>query len=115
MPSQAPDDKFFEQVAESTPLPSGPMRAPSKLKSRIYSALMLHEAETGTLASMTESKAAGFGLCVFEELVRISPVGESVKSLNICRVCHARALAERLENPPIYWPHCPYVKFQPEE
>jgi hypothetical protein len=27
-------------------------------------------------------------------------------------VCHARVLAERLEHAPIYWPHCPYVRFQ---
>jgi len=39
-------------------------------------------------------------------------VGETVKSLNICRVCHARVLAEHLENAPIYWGGCPYVEFK---
>jgi hypothetical protein len=32
--------------------------------------------------------------------------------MNPCQVCHARMLAEHLDNAPIYWPHCPYVKFQ---
>ena len=70
------------------------------------------KAESGPLASLTESKARGGKLCVFEQLVRIAPLGETVKSLNICRVCHARVLAEHFENPPIYWSGCPYVRFK---
>ena len=57
-------------------------------------------------------KASGHDLCVFEELVRIAPVGEAAKCLNLCRVCHARMLGEKLEHPPIYWPNCPYVRFK---
>src|SRR5260370_6373484 len=63
------------------------------------------------LASLTQTRAAGYGLCFFEDLVRIAPTWEQVKSLNICRVCHARVLAEHLEKAPIYWPNCPYVNF----
>jgi hypothetical protein len=49
---------------------------------------------------------------VFEDLVQIAPVGESLKSRNPCRVCHARVLGENVEDAPIWWPHCPYVRFQ---
>jgi hypothetical protein len=112
MISQFSEEEFFERVAEAAELPSAPMKAPAKLKSRIYSTLALRQAATGPLASLTQSKAAGHGLCFFEELVRIAPAGEQVKSLNICRVCHARVLAENLERAPIYWPNCPYVRFQ---
>jgi hypothetical protein len=109
---QIPDEKFFEHVADEVQPSSEGVGAPSKLKARIYSALMLREAAAGPLASFSRTKAAGRHLCVFEELVRIAPVGEQVKSLNICRVCHARVLAENLDKAPIYWPNCPYVKFQ---
>jgi hypothetical protein len=107
-----PEEEFFGRLADAAQLPDEPVRAPAKLKSRIYSALMLREAATERLASVTECKAAGNGLCVFEELVRIAPVGEGAKSLNFCRLCHARILAEGMEKAPIYWPNCPYVKFQ---
>jgi len=109
---QVPEEEFFEQLGERAQLPCGPASAPSKLKSRIYSALALRQAATGLLASLTQSKNAGYELCVFEELVRIAPVGEGAKSLNICRVCHARVLAEHLEKAPIYWPNCPYAGYQ---
>jgi hypothetical protein len=91
---------------------SQPATAPSKLKSQIYSALMLRQAASGPLASLTQTRAFGHGLCFFEELVHITPAAERMKSLNICRVCHARVLAEHLEKAPIYRPNCPYVKFQ---
>ena len=69
--------------------------APAHLKAKVYSALMLKQAETGPLLSLTETRACGHELCVFEDLVRIAPVGEGAKSLNICRVCHARARRQR--------------------
>lgn len=112
MISQIPEEEFFERLAAATEVPAEPVTAPPRLKSRIYSALALCQAAAGPLASLTESRAAGHGLCVFEQLVRIAPVGERLKSLNICRVCHARVLAEQFERAPIYWRHCPYVKFQ---
>ena len=112
MTSRIPEEDFFERVAAGTELDPEPITASSKLKSQIYSTLTLRQAATGPLASLTQTKAAGRGLCFFEELVRIAPVGERLKSLNICRVCHARVLAEHLEKAAIYWPNCPYVKFQ---
>jgi len=87
-------------------------QASSRLKSRIYSKLVLAETGSGPLRSLTEVKADGRRLCVFEELVQISPVPEPVKAKNPCRVCHARLLGEYVEGAPIYWPHCPYVLFQ---
>jgi hypothetical protein len=112
MTSRIPEDEFFERVAVEEILYSQPAAAPSKLKSQIYSAVMLCQAASGPLASLTQTRASGHGLCFFEELVCIAPAGERMKSLNICRVCHARVLAEHLEKAPIYWPDCPYVKFQ---
>ena len=94
--------------AESAP----GVRASSRLKSRIFSALQQEQARTGPIRSLTRTKADGHRLCVFEELVQIAPVGEDLKSRNPCRVCHARVLGENVEDAPIWWPHCPYVKFQ---
>lgn len=87
-------------------------KAPSNLKSKIYSAVVQRQLHDGPLLSLSESKSSGRTLCVFEELVRIAPVGEPTKRLNFCRICHARVLGERLDNAPIYWSGCPYVQFQ---
>lgn len=87
-------------------------RAPSALKSRIYSMLVRKQQSQGPLAPLSRTKAAGYELCVFEDLVQIAPVGERLQSFNCCSVCHARVVAERFEEPPIWWPGCPYVKFQ---
>ena len=105
------DEEFFRAIADAGERYEA-LTAPSSLKARIYSALVSRQAETAPLMSFTELKACGQELCVFEELVRIAPVGEAVKSLNICRVCHARILAERTENPPIFWSGCPYVQLK---
>jgi len=86
--------------------------APSRLKSRIYSALLKRARADGPLLNLSEVKARGRRLCVFEELVQIVPVGEAAKQPNFCRVCHARILAENIENAPVYWPGCPYAQFQ---
>ena len=103
------DEEFFLRAAEGD---GSSEAAPSSLKSQIYSALVRRQAEAASLMSFTELKACGQELCIFEELVRIAPVGETVKTLNICRVCHARILAERIDNPPIYWSGCPYVRLK---
>jgi hypothetical protein len=105
------DDEFMEKIADAVDL-SEAERVPTRLKARLYSALVQEQAQTGPLMSLTETNAYGHELCVFEQLVRIAPVGERAKSLNICRVCHARALAEHLDKPPIYWSGCPYVEFK---
>jgi len=103
-----PDEEFIERIAGGVELTAEEV-APSRLKAKVYSALMQRQAATSPLMSLTETKACGHELCIFEELVRIAPVGEKAKSLNICRVCHARVLAERMGNAPIYWSGCPYV------
>jgi hypothetical protein len=105
-----PRDSFFEGLAEATETVLTP--APSRMKSRIYSALVLAAQQNAPLCTLHESKASGRGLCVFEELVRIAPLGEAAERVNWCRGCHARIAGEHLENAPIYWPNCPYVRFQ---
>ena len=87
-------------------------RVPSSLKARLYSALVREQQASGPLATLDDTVASGHALCVFEKLVQIAPVGESVKSRFYCQVCHARVLAESFDNAPIFWPHCPYVEFK---
>lgn len=58
------------------------LRAPPRLKSRIFSTLQLEQAREGSLRSLTDTAGDGGKLCVFETLVRIAPVGEPVKSFN---------------------------------
>jgi hypothetical protein len=106
-----PDDEFMEKIADAVEL-SESEQVPARLKARLYSALVQQQVQTGPLMSLTETNARGHQLCVFEQLVQIAPVSERAKSLNICRVCHARVLAEHLDNPPIYWNGCPYVEFK---
>lgn len=104
------DDEFMERIA-AVEL-NEPERAPADLKARLYSALVRQQAQTGRLMSLAETNARGRQLCIFEQLVRIAPLGDRAKSLNVCRVCHARVLAERIEHAPIYWNGCPYVEFK---
>ena len=106
------DDQIFERLARLELAETGKATAPPRLKAKIYSALMLRESAAGPLESLPQTKAAGRGLWVWEELVRIAPVGEKVKSLNLCGVCHARLLAERMEKAPLPWACCPYAEFQ---
>lgn len=103
------NEEWMEQLAERAEPAS--MAAPSKLKAKLYSRLVQAQAQSTGLATLSRSSKNGFGLCMFEKLVHIAPLGESVEKLNPCRVCLARVLAERIEHAPIYWPHCPYVRF----
>lgn len=112
MSSHNPTSDFFENLAAHAERFEPEARAASSLKSRIYSAMVRLQASSGPLLGLRECQVAGHGLCVFEQLVRIAPIGERLKAMNPCHVCHARVLAERLDNAPIYWPNCPYVKFQ---
>jgi hypothetical protein len=106
------DDRWFEQLADAADFDTAtPERAPARLKSKIYSALVSHQSETGPLLSLAATSAAGSGLCVFEHAIALLPVGERIGSMNPCRVCHARVLAERVDHAPIFWPHCPYAGF----
>ena len=109
--TRLPDEEFMDRIADGVEL-TAPEPAPARLKAKILSALLARQAETGPLLSLTHSHAHGRELCVFEQLVRIAPLGERAKSVNLCRGCHARMLAERFENPPIYWSGCPYVRFK---
>ena len=106
--SRQHEDEFFGVLAASGERDM----SPASLKSRVYSRLVQAQNAEGRLLPLAEVKAAGRSLCVFEELVRIAPVGEALQSRNYCRVCHARVLAEHLDPAPIWWPGCPYVRFQ---
>jgi hypothetical protein len=105
------DERWLEQLAEMSDIDTAaPERAPARLKAKIYSALIIRQSETGRLLSLAATKAAGSGLCVFEEALASLP-GERIGSMNPCSICHARVLAERVEPAPIFWPHCPYAGF----
>jgi len=106
------EDLLFESLSESEPQISSEASAPSRLKAKIYSALVRRQAESGPLATLSSSQDSGRSLCIFEQLVQISPLPDRVQSFNYCQVCHARLLAEYFENAPIYWSGCPYVRFQ---
>jgi hypothetical protein len=99
---------FFESLARRATFDTEDS-APSILKARIYTRLLERQAESGPLMSLTDVHG---NLCVFEKIVAHAPVPESLKRLNPCSVCHARALAEHFENAPIYWHGCPYTDFQ---
>ncbi len=106
------EEQFFQRLAERTDaLESGAVRAPARLKARVYSALVTAMMSGGPLRSLPQTQASGRPLVVFEHLLCVLPV-EPVTSMNPCRVCHARVLAEQFESPPIFWPHCPYVGFK---
>jgi hypothetical protein len=105
------EERQFSAMLSETPEEIG-RAAPSSLKAKLYSALVREQQKSGPLASLDETVAAGYGICVFERLVQISPVGERAKSPFFCQVCHARMLAEAFDNPPIFWEHCPYVAFK---
>ncbi|MBL8240167.1 MAG: hypothetical protein JNM66_22290 [Bryobacterales bacterium] len=105
------DELWMEQLAAEAALENS-APASSCLKSKIYSNMILAMEEGGPLLPLPDTKQAGRALCVFEHLVEILPAPDSVQSLQYCKVCHAKALGERMENAPIYWPGCPYCEFQ---
>ena len=106
------DDDLFANFAETTEPAEARTRAPARLKSKLYSALIRHQEASGPLLSLSETQEAGHGLCIFESLWEKLPLGQSANCFNCCSVCHARVLGERLEQAPIYWGHCPYVTFK---
>lgn len=104
------EDRLFELLARQ-PDEAGSVRAPSRLKAKLYTSLVQKQQESGRLRTLAETRANGRGLCVFEDLwSRVTSV-EAAQSFNCCSVCHARVLAEHWEAAPIYWGHCPYVAF----
>jgi hypothetical protein len=104
------DDLWFERLAEATPDPT-PEHAPASLESRVYSALVARMAESGSLLDLSEIRASGGRLCVFETTLTVLPLGSTISSMNPCRICHARVLGEHMEHAPIFWPGCPYAEF----
>jgi hypothetical protein len=104
------DDLWFERLSDATGELT-PVRAPAKLKSRTYSAIVAQMAESGSLLDLAETRNCGGRLCVFETALTMVPLGTTVSSMNPCRICHARILGERMEHAPIFWPGCPYSEF----
>ena len=105
---QQPVDRWFELLAEEQD-EAGDVRAPSRLKAELYSALVRRQEESGPLRRLDESRSRGYGLCVFEEAWQRAAQSDAAQCFNCCRLCHARILAEHFENAPIYWGRCPYV------
>ncbi|MGO8791262.1 MAG: hypothetical protein ACLQVL_28290 [Terriglobia bacterium] len=106
------DDELFLRLADETETAADVGRAPSRLKSKTYSALIRRQEQSGPLLNIVDTRRAGHGLCVFESLWSHMPLGTSAKCFNCCSICHARVLGENVEPPPIYWGHCPYVAFK---
>lgn len=105
------DDRWLERLAEATGEVT-PERAPARLKSRTYSALVARMAESGPLLDLGETKSSGARLCVFETALTVLPRETNVSSMNPCRICHARVMGERMEHAPIFWSGCPYAEFR---
>lgn len=110
MPNEKSDELFRRMLPAEDP--DMEAKAPARLKSRIYTSLVHEQQASGPLMSLSQTEVSGRGLCVWEKLVEISPIGEKAKTPFFCRRCHARVLAERIEGAPIYWANCPYVSFQ---
>jgi hypothetical protein len=106
------DDELFLRLAQETETAPGARRAPSRVKAKTYSALIRRQEQSGPLLNLSQTRRAGHGLCVFESLWEHMPLGASAKCFNCCSICHARVLGEKVEPPPIYWGHCPYVAFK---
>ncbi len=107
--SDQPHDNLFDRLADKVEAEEPIQPAPSSLKARLYSALIHAQQEEGPLQPLPETSASGRKLCVFEQLVAAVPLGDRVQQAFYCQVCHARVIAEHFDNPPIYWPHCPYA------
>ena len=106
------DDDLFRQLAQDSETRDQAERCPSRLKARIYSALVRRQQQSAPLLDLTETRHAGHGLCVFEFLWERLPLTTTAKSFNCCSICHARVLGEQVEQAPIYWGNCPYVAFK---
>ena len=104
------DDLWFEQLAQAAGEETHD-RAPASVKSRIYSTLVSRMAQSGPLLDLGTTKKEGGHLCVFENALTMLPGGTHLQSMNPCRICHARALGEKMERAPIFWPGCPYSEF----
>src|SRR5262249_9288656 len=95
------EEREFREMLSKVPKEIS-RRTPSPLKARLYSALVREQQKSGPLASLDETVAAGHGICVFERLVQISPVGEGAKSPFFCQFCHGRMLAGAFDKPHVF-------------
>ena len=103
------DDGLFERLAG---VENPELFAPSRLKSRIYSALMREATRTRQMQPLAVSETAGGCLCVFERFIQILPLPAAMGTLNYCRFCHPRLMGETMEGAPVFWKGCPYAEFQ---
>ena len=99
------DDQFFRNLADHD---DAAAPAPARLKARIYSALVKESQMESPLRPLSETRRAGYELCLWEKALQIVP---GVGSLNHCRFCHARVLGESLTHAPLPWSGCPYAQF----
>jgi hypothetical protein len=104
-------DEVFDQLAREAESTPSSVKAPSRLKARVYSALIRRQEKSGPLLALPDTQRAGHKLCVFESFWQQLPLGQEAKQFNCCSLCHARVLGERMGRAPIYWGHCPYVAF----
>ena len=100
-------DELIRKAEDSL---EAPEKTSSRLKSTIFSKLILLEQAEGPLRILSETRDAGEQLCVFEHFVAQLP-SDHLQSRNPCSVCHARVLGEQVENAPIFWPGCAYSRF----
>jgi hypothetical protein len=104
------DDLWFERLAAAVGDDTRE-RAPARLKSKIYSALLTRLAEDGPLFDLKDTKNTCGQLCVFERMLTVAPRASGISAMNPCRVCHARVLGESMDHAPIFWQGCPYSDF----
>jgi hypothetical protein len=102
-------EQFLRELA-AAPAQETP-KASTRLKSKLYTALLQEAESTAPLRSIAASRQAGYGLCWWEKTMHAIP-SEQVGKFNHCRVCHARFVGELVEDAPLPWEHCPYAKFQ---
>lgn len=109
MPKKCPaNDQFFEWLAQPT---EAAARAPSRVKAKLYSALLDKAEQAAPLRSLTATRRAGYGLCVWERAVQTLP-GQAIDTVNHCKTCHARWVGEHIEAALLPWAHCPYAQMQ---
>ena len=103
-----PDDRLIELLAQRLEDANEP-GASSRLKAKLLTAILRSQEASGPLRSLDETRSRGYELCVFENIWERVTTGETAHCFNCCTLCHARVLAEHIENAPIYWGNCPYV------
>ena len=67
-----PEEQFMETIAAQVELMDS-LPAPANLKARIYSALVLQQAESGPLANLTENKTRGKSFVCLNSLSALQP------------------------------------------